>query len=61
MGLSLEEADASIQLRGHGDGLVICEEGAYEGGIVGADLGDVGVFPAAEFWVAVAGGLSAGW
>lgn len=61
MGLSLKEADASIQLRGHGDGLVICGKGAYEGRIVDAYLGDVRVFPAAEFWVAVAGGLGAGW
>lgn len=55
VGLGLQEADAQIELVGDVDVLVLLRKGADEGGVVGADLGDVGVFAAAVFGVAVAG------
>ena len=57
----MEEADAGIQLGGWGELLVVLGEGADEGGVVGADGGDVGVFAGAELRVAVARGLGEGW
>ena len=41
MGLGLEKADPSVELRCDVDILVICEHGADEGGVMAADLGNV--------------------
>lgn len=42
MCLTLEEADAHLELGGDVDVLVVAEAGADEGAVVGADGGDVG-------------------
>ena len=54
MRLPLEETNPGIQLRRHGKILVIGDEGPNEGGIVGSDLGHIGVESIAKFRMAVA-------
>lgn len=57
VGLRLQEPNAGIQLLGHGDVLVVRGQHPDEGRIMRAHLGDVGVFPVAEFNVPVAGSV----
>lgn len=54
--LALEVADAEVELRRYGQVLVVLGEGADEGAVVGAQVGDVGVLAVAEGRLAVAGG-----
>ena len=57
VGLSLKEADAGVELVGYWNFLIVLGKEADEGGVVGADGGDVGVLAGAELRVAVAGYL----
>ena len=54
VGLGLKEADASVELVGYRDLLVVLWEGADEGRVVGSNGSDVGVLAIAELRVAVA-------
>ena len=54
MGLGLEEADSGVELGWDVDVLVFHGEDADEGGVVGADVRYVGVFPLTQEGVAVA-------
>ena len=54
MGLSLQEANASIELSCYGLILVVLWEGANEGGVVRSNLGDIGVLSGVESGIAVA-------
>ena len=46
--LRLEEADPGVELGGDVDILVVHGHDTNEGGVVGGDVGDVGVFAGAE-------------
>ena len=61
MGLGLQEADASIQLGGHRDILVVLGKVADEGGVMGSDCSDVRVLTAAKFSVPITEGLCLSW
>lgn len=54
MGLRLQEADTQVKLAGDVEVLVLLEQRADKGGIMGANLGDVGVSTGAVDRVAVA-------
>lgn len=60
VGLSLEEADACVELGRYIDVLVFHGKNTDEGGIVSGDVGDVGILPVAELRVAIASNLGLG-
>lgn len=54
VGLRLEEADAAIELVGHGYPLIVREERSYECRVMAANFSYVGKLTGAEFSVAIA-------
>ena len=61
MRLGLQEADASIQLGGHRDILIVLGKITDEGGVMSSDCSDVRVLTAAKFSVPIAEGLCLSW